>query len=64
MPVPKKRQGHSRQATRRANWKAILGGSTTCPHCGIVKLPHCLCTACGFYNGRIVSEKFHAHHEH
>jgi hypothetical protein len=23
-----------------------------------------LCTACGFYKGRVVSEKLHAHHDH
>jgi ribosomal protein L32 len=27
-------------------------------------MPHHMCVACGFYNGRVVSEKFHAHHEH
>ena len=64
MPVPKKRVGHSDQAHRRANWKATLAALTTCPHCNAVKMPHQMCVACGFYNGRVVSEKFHAHHEH
>jgi large subunit ribosomal protein L32 len=64
MPVPKKRQGHARQMSRRANWKALLVTQTTCPHCGQVKMPHRLCTACGFYKGRVVSDKLHAHHEH
>ncbi|WP_373532263.1 50S ribosomal protein L32 [Vampirovibrio sp.] len=64
MPVPKKRVGHSDQAHRRANWKATLAASTTCPHCSAVKMPHHMCVACGFYNGRVLSEKFHAHHEH
>jgi ribosomal protein L32 len=29
-----------------------------------VKLPHRLCTECGFYKDRVVSEKLHTHHEH
>ncbi|HEY9688284.1 MAG TPA: 50S ribosomal protein L32 [Coleofasciculaceae cyanobacterium] len=64
MPVPKQRQGHARQMSRRANWKATLEAQTTCPHCGTVKLPHRLCTECGFYKDRVVSEKLHTHHEH
>lgn len=64
MPVPKKRQGHQRQMTRRANWKALGVTQATCPHCGTVKLPHCLCPECGFYKDRVVSEKLHSHHEH
>jgi len=64
MPVPKKRTGRSDQAHRRANWKATLASATTCPHCGTVKLPHCLCVECGYYNGRVVSAKMHEHHAH
>lgn len=64
MPVPKKRLGHSDQAHRRANWKATLFPQATCPHCSAVKLPHRMCVECGFYNGRVMSEKLHAHHEH
>ena len=64
MPVPKKRLGHSDQAHRRANWKAILPEKTLCPHCGTVKLPHRLCVECGYYKGRVVSHKLHTHHAH
>ena len=64
MPVPKKRVGHSEQAHRRANWKATLTTQTQCPHCGSMRLAHCMCTACGFYRGQLISEKFHQHHEH
>ncbi|MEB3288142.1 MAG: 50S ribosomal protein L32 [Vampirovibrionales bacterium] len=64
MPVPKKRLGHSDQAHRRANWKAFLPTSSTCKHCGQPRLSHTVCTHCGFYKGRVVSEKLHAHHEH
>lgn len=64
MPVPKKRLGQSDQAHRRANWKAILPAVTSCPHCGEPKRSHVICMACGYYKGRVVSQKLHAHHEH
>jgi large subunit ribosomal protein L32 len=64
MPVPKKRVGHSEQGHRRSQWKATIPTVSFCPHCGSVKLPHTICGACGFYKGRVVSHKLHAHHEH
>jgi large subunit ribosomal protein L32 len=64
MPVPKKRVGHSDQGHRRSQWKATIPTVSFCPHCGNVKLPHTICNACGFYKGRVVSKKLHAHHEH
>lgn len=64
MPVPKKRRGHADQMSRRANWKATVPEVSSCPHCGVPKLPHVLCIECGFYKGRVVSEKLHAHHDH
>jgi large subunit ribosomal protein L32 len=64
MPVPKKRVGHSDQGHRRANWKARPITKTSCPHCGNLNFTHTLCTSCGYYNGRIVSTKMHAHHAH
>ncbi len=64
MPVPKKRVGHSEQGHRRSNWKATVPEISKCPHCGSVKLPHVLCTNCGYHKGRVVSEKLHTHHEH
>jgi len=64
MPVPKKRVGKSDKRIRRACWKAFMPTNSTCAHCGTVKPSHCMCSACGFYNGRIVSQKLHAHHEH
>ena len=64
MPVPKKRVGRSDQGHRRSNWKATVPEVTTCPHCSAVKLPHVVCMDCGFYKGRIVSDKLHAGHSH
>lgn len=64
MPVPKKRVGHSEQGHRRSCWKATVPEQSACPHCGAVKLPHTMCVECGWYKGRVISEKYHAHHEH
>ena len=64
MPVPKQRQGHQRQMTRRANWKAFKPTVDSCPHCSAPRLPHRLCGECGFYKDRVVSEKLHVHHDH
>jgi large subunit ribosomal protein L32 len=64
MPVPKKRQGHADQMSRRANWKGTLPTLTRCDHCGAAKLTHRICGICGYYKGRLVIEQLHAHHEH
>lgn len=54
MAVPKKRQGHARQAKRRANWKATVPAMSTCPNCGAPRHPHTMCGVCGFYKDRVV----------
>jgi large subunit ribosomal protein L32 len=58
MPVPKKRVGKSNQGHRRSHWKANPVAFNFCSNCGSPKLMHAVCTTCGFYNGRIVSERF------
>lgn len=57
MAVPKKRTGASAQGHRRANWKATVPETTTCPSCGELVLTHTVCTACGKYKGKVVSRK-------
>lgn len=57
MAVPKKRTGHSAQGKRRSNWKATKPALTTCPNCGAKVLTHTVCTACGTYKGKVVSNK-------
>ena len=57
MAVPKKRTGHSAQGKRRSNWKAVKPALTTCPNCGQKVLAHTVCTACGTYKGKVVSQK-------
>ncbi len=57
MAVPKKRKSKSRRDMRRAQHDKVgainLG---TCPSCFAPKLPHRMCTACGFYKDRTVVE--------
>ena len=57
MAVPKKRTGHSAQGKRRSNWKATKPELTTCPNWGAKVLTHTVCTACGTYKGKVVSNK-------
>ena len=57
MAVPKKRTGHSAQGKRRSNWKATKPELTICPNCGAKVLTHTVCTACGTYKGKVVSNK-------
>ena len=57
MAVPNKRTGHSAQGKRRSNWKATKPELTTCPNCGAKVLTHTVCTACGTYKGKVVSNK-------
>ena len=55
MPLPKRKLSHQRTARRRAqNWKLEAPSVGDCPRCHAPKLPHHVCPACGFYNGRKV----------
>ncbi|MCA9789393.1 MAG: 50S ribosomal protein L32 [Cyanobacteria bacterium HKST-UBA06] len=57
MPVPKKRTGQSDQGHRRSNWRATVPTLTRCSNCGDMRLPHHMCTSCGYYKGKLVSER-------
>lgn len=52
MPVPKRRQSHTRTAKRKSTWKATVPATTPCPQCRQPKLPHRVCANCGTYAGR------------
>lgn len=54
MAVPKRRTSKSRRDKRRANWKLVLPGMVKCPKCQEFKLPHRVCKACGYYDGKEV----------
>ena len=56
MPNPKRKHTRSRRDSRRsANWKLDAPASSAClnPECGKKRLPHTVCTHCGWYDGRI-----------
>lgn len=52
MALPKRRKSHARVRTRRQQWTAKNVTTTTCPHCSAASMPHRVCMACGYYNGR------------
>jgi len=58
MAVPKGKTSIARKNTRRSNvWKLTEPGSSVCPKCKEIKLPHKVCKACGFYNGKDILHK-------
>jgi large subunit ribosomal protein L32 len=56
MAVPKKRVTSSRRDMRRSHHALTTTQSAECPNCGELKLPHHVCKACGYYDGREVVE--------
>ena len=58
MAVPKRKVSSARQNKRRSNvWKMEALALVKCPKCGEYKVPHRVCKACGFYDGRDVLKK-------
>lgn len=54
MAVPKRKMSKCRRDKRRANWKLTVPGLTECPQCHQLKMPHRVCSECGYYHGREV----------
>lgn len=54
MAVPKRKTSKARRDKRRANWKLTIPGMVKCPQCHEYKMPHRVCKACGYYNGKEV----------
>lgn len=54
MAVPKKRTSSSRRNMRRSHLALTPVASAECSNCGELKLPHHICGACGYYDGREV----------
>ncbi|MDU4959957.1 MAG: 50S ribosomal protein L32 [Sporomusaceae bacterium] len=52
MAVPKRKMSKCRRDKRRANWKLTVPGLTECPQCHQLKMPHRVCSECGYYNGK------------
>jgi large subunit ribosomal protein L32 len=55
MALPKKKISKSRRDMRRANDHLKPTGYNECANCGEMKLPHHVCRACGYYDGREVT---------
>lgn len=54
MPNPKRRHSKTRTAKRRTHDALAPTSSGVCPQCREAKLPHQVCSNCGFYRGRQV----------
>ena len=52
MPVPKRKKSKARRNNRRAHIHLQATASQKCPQCGEARLPHRVCTHCGFYKGK------------
>ncbi len=57
MPVPKRKTSKSdRDSRRAANSKYTAPSVQECPQCHEPKLPHHVCSECGYYKGKEVIE--------
>jgi large subunit ribosomal protein L32 len=58
---PKKKRSIHKRNVRHASWErdilkklSNMVALSTCTNCGVAKLAHRVCNACGYYNGRQV----------
>lgn len=51
MAVPKRKTGRARTNSRRSSHKLEATSLSVCPQCHEPKLPHRVCTSCGYYKG-------------
>ncbi|MEG1581597.1 MAG: 50S ribosomal protein L32 [Clostridia bacterium] len=51
MAVPKCKVSKSKGRSRIANWKATAPSLVECPQCHELKVSHCACAKCGYYDG-------------
>ena len=56
MAVPKRRKTRSKARMRRAHWRVEAPTYAACPQCWQAKMPHRVCSNCGYYSGRQVVE--------
>jgi len=54
MSVPKQRHTKARRDRKRTRFELKPVSTQTCPKCGKDKLPHRVCSHCGFYKGKEV----------
>ena len=54
MSVPKRKKSKMRIRMRKAQKKATIASTSTCPNCGVPVQTHRACPNCGMYRGRKV----------
>jgi|GEM_PF-74335 len=54
MANPKRRFSKSRTGLRHSQWRLSPPPISLCPQCKHPRLPHTVCTNCGFYNNQLV----------
>jgi len=54
MANPKRKFSKARRDKRRAHDALTPVKTITCDNCGVIKLPHRVCAACGYYKGKQV----------
>jgi len=55
-PHPKRKHSKGRRDRRRSQDALQPRNLVTCSNCGSMRLPHTVCSNCGFYDGREVIE--------
>ncbi|MDR1774884.1 MAG: 50S ribosomal protein L32 [Actinomycetes bacterium] len=56
MAVPKRRKGRAKVNSRRSSHSISAIKSQECPQCHEPKLPHHVCSTCGYYDGKEIIE--------
>ena len=54
MAVPKRKSSKRVIRTRKSSHSRPTVTTTDCPECGAAQIPHRVCSACGYYNGKQV----------
>lgn len=57
MAVPRNRLSNARKNSKRAHHAKKPKAIGTCNNCNAAKLPHLICSSCGFYANRSVVAK-------
>ena len=52
MANPKRKWSKARTGKRRSQWKLSLPALVSCPQCHAFKMPHKVCSMCGYYKGK------------
>ncbi len=56
MAVPRNRLSNARKNSKRAHHAKKPKGGLSCSHCGVKKVPHVICPACGAYGDKVILE--------